>query len=240
MNGLERFRLTMLKQTMNQVSTAGNEISDSVSALISQRLGNVPRHAKRYRTNFHSKGELLTEMPEITIIAGSTGAGKSLMAGALMENLQYRNHQYYSFLEYIRPIVGDRENGFIQSNNQMMVETILTSNDQREYIADLINAGCKITMFFIGTNSPLVNINRVAKRVLLKGKDCEIDKIFSRYFKSIASCIALMPFIHDLYIIDNSTDDDSPQLIYRFHNGELTDEFMKNVPTWAQLFLSKT
>ena len=84
---------------------------------------------------------------EITIVAGGTGAGKSLLVEALMSNLQYRNHQYYSFLEYIRPIVGDSENGFIPNENNLMVETILTSNDQRDYIVDLRNGGCKISMF---------------------------------------------------------------------------------------------
>lgn len=234
------FRMMMLGQTLRKVSIEGNETTNNVSALISQRLANVPRHAKRYATNLYSEGEVLSEMPEITIVAGGTGAGKSLLVEALMSNLQYRNHQYYSFLEYIRPIVGDSENGFIPNENNLMVETILTSNDQRDYIVDLRNGGCKISMFFIGTDSPLVNINRIAKRVILKGKDCETGKIFSRYFKSLSGCLALMPFIHDLYIINNSSDSEPPQMVYRFQDGALVEEFMENAPTWARLFLSKT
>lgn len=235
------FRMMMLGQTMRQVAMDGNEVTDNVSALISQRLANVPRHAKKYASSLHSSNdEIFSEMPEITIVAGATGSGKSLLANAIMSNLQYRNHKYFSFLEYIRPIVGDSDNGFTPGDSKIMAETILTSTDQRNYIVDLRNAGCEINMFYVGTNSPLVNINRVAKRVLLKGKDCEIDKIFSRYFKSLSGCIALLPYINNLYVIDNSIDGEAPELIYQFQNGVLTEEFMENIPAWARLFLSKT
>lgn len=235
-----KFKIMMLAQAMRQVQSKANKVVDDVETLIAQRLRNIPRHAKKYAAGLHPEGDVYSDMPEIVIVAGSPGSGKSLVVNALSSNVLYQNYSYYSYLDYIKPVVGDEENGFIEDAEDVLVETILTATNQREYIAELKNAGCKITMYYVGTESPMININRIARKAILKEKECDIDKVYSRFFKSLAGAISLIDHINDLYLLDNSEDGEAPVIVGHFHDGKLMSGLNENAPDWARLFLSKT
>lgn len=235
-----KLKMMMLAQAMRQVQSKANKVMDDVESSIAQRLRNVPRHAKRYAAGLHSDGIVSSDMPEVVIVAGCPGSGKSLVANALLSSTLYQNYCYYSYLDYIKPIVGDSEMGFNEGCESVLVETILTATDQREYITELKDAGCRVTMFYIGTESPMVNINRIARKNILKEKECDIDKVFSRFFKSLAGAISLKQHINDLYLLDNSEDGEAPLMVGHFQDGELITGLNENAPDWARLFLSKT
>lgn len=235
-----KLKIVMLAQAMRQVQAKATKVMNEVEASIAQRLRNVPRHAKRYAAGLHSDGTVSPDMPEIVIVAGCSGSGKSLVVNALLSSALYQNHLHYSYLDYIKPVVGDEENGFIEDAENVLVETILTATDQREYIAELKGAGCRVTMFYIGTESPMININRIARKSILKEKEYDIDKVFSRFFKSLAGAISLKNHVNDLYLLDNSEDGEAPLIVGHFQDGELITGLNENAPEWALLFLSKT
>lgn len=62
-------------------------------------------------------------------------------------------------------------------------------------------------------------------------------EIISRYDKSIANCIALAPYVDQLYVYDNSIEDAEARLLFRLSNGELVKRYVNDLPAWASPIL---
>ena len=70
-------------------------------------------------------------------------------------------------------------------------------------------------LFFVGTNNPSINASRVAKRVMEGGHSVPIEKIISRYYKSISNCVAVSKFVDRTYVYDNSVDNREAMILFR-------------------------
>lgn len=71
------------------------------------------------------------------------------------------------------------------------------------------------------------------------GHDVPIPKIISRYDKSIANCIALAPYVDQLYVYDNSIEDAEARLLFRLSTGKLAKRYGEILPNWALAILPK-
>ncbi|GHT12508.1 hypothetical protein FACS189426_15980 [Bacteroidia bacterium] len=69
--------------------------------------------------------------------------------------------------------------------------------------------------------------SRVTQRVLEGGHDVPIQKIISRYYKSIANCAYLAPLVDRLYVYDNSVDNAFAELLFRVNDGMLVKRYTK-------------
>ena len=85
--------------------------------------------------------------------------------------------------------------------------------------------------------SPTINAKRVAQRVLDGGHDVPIPKIISRYDKSIANCKIVSEVVDRLYVYDNSIEDAEARLLFRLNNGDLTKQYIDDLPDWALTIL---
>ncbi|HZF54675.1 MAG TPA: hypothetical protein VE093_38770 [Polyangiaceae bacterium] len=84
---------------------------------------------------------------------------------------------------------------------------------------------------------PTINAARVARRVMQGGHDVPIPKIISRYFKSIANCVAVAREVDRLYLYDNSLDGAPPRLIARASDGEIVRRYGPE-PSWMESILA--
>lgn len=71
------------------------------------------------------------------------------------------------------------------------------------------------------------------------GHDVPIPKIISRYDKSIANCIALAPYVAQLYVYDNSIEDAEARHLFRLSTGKLAKRYGEILPNWALAILPK-
>lgn len=94
--------------------------------------------------------------------------------------------------------------------------------------------GFFIRFFFVCTDSPEINIMRIAKRYLNGGHEVPMSKVFSRYYKSIENASLAVEFADRAYIYDNSIEDQIPQLLYRTKNGKIVKQYTDSVPEWAK------
>lgn len=85
--------------------------------------------------------------------------------------------------------------------------------------------------------SPTINAKRVAQRVLDGGHDVPIPKIISRYDKSIANCKIVSEVVDRLYVYYNSIEDAEARLLFRLNNGDLTKQYIDDLPDWALTIL---
>lgn len=196
--------------------------------------------------------------PELTVIAGTNGAGKSSIIGMFM-----RQHggEYFNADEWAR-VLREREPALEQTDANALAwragremleaaieqgrdytfETTLGGNTIPLLISRAAARGHRVTLWFVGLDRPEAHIDRVRARVQRGGHDIPEARIRERFDRSIENLITLLPHIHELKLFDNSTEVDlpggeAPRVRALLHvRGEeiLSSVPLTEVPDWAK------
>ncbi|MGN8276739.1 zeta toxin family protein [Pseudomonas sp. SMV71] len=111
-------------------------------------------------------------------------------------------------------------------------ETVMSFKDKVEFMQLARANGYRTYLYFVATESPEININRVANRVDDGGHDVAQDKIIERYYRSVELLPAAIAASNRAYIFDNSGEQsvllaevtDGTEL--QFHEEEIPDWFV--------------
>lgn len=188
--------------------------------------------------------------PELIMIAGPNGSGKTSVTH------KFLHHEWADGTIYINPdqvaneMFGDwnSQDAVIKAANyceewrekclrdkiSFVFETVFSAEDKIDFIIRAKKAGFFIRVFFISTSHPSINASRIAKRVMEGGHDVPIQKIISRYTKSIENCEIIAHLVDRLYVYDNSVNDRDAQLQFRLSNGKLEKMYVAELPNWAR------
>ncbi len=121
----------------------------------------------------------------------------------------------------------------LDEKRSMAFETVFSTQEKLDFIQRAKKAGFFIRLFFVCTNDPSINAQRVALRVMEGGHDVPISKIISRYYRSIAKCVEAMTLVERCYFYDNSKTDEDPALIFRVNDGKIAKTYQNLVP-WTK------
>ncbi|MBF0203943.1 MAG: AAA family ATPase [Desulfamplus sp.] len=191
------------------------------------------------------------EKPRLIIVAGPNGSGKTTITEKLLR------HEWMNGCEYINPdLIAQNEFGdwnsieavinaanrakliredCLNSMTSMAFETVFSTKEKMEFVQRAKNVGFFIRCFFVCTNDPSINAQRVAQRVMEGGHDVPIPKIISRYYKAIANCVQILPCVDRMYFYDNSETDSDPRLLFRVSDGQITRIYAENyMSPWAK------
>ena len=127
----------------------------------------------------------------------------------------------------------------LAEKQSLIFETVLSANDKVDYITRAKEAGFFIRLFFVCTNSPIINASRIAKRVMEGGHDVPITKVISRYQKSILNCKFLSRKTDRTYLYDNSIDRADASLLLRLSDGLIAKRYVNELPEWAKQIIDK-
>jgi predicted ABC-type ATPase len=190
--------------------------------------------------------------PKLLIIAGPNGSGKTSITAKILRHEWVEGCVYINPDDIARDLYGDwnspdavkkavhyaaeRREACIKNRENLLFETVLSAKDKLEFIVKAKAAGYFIRLFFVGTDHPVINAWRVAKRVLEGGHDVPTSKIISRYSKSIANCAQIAPLVHRLYVYDNSVENAFPKLLFRTVNG-VVEKIYTEPNLWADEIL---
>lgn len=83
-------------------------------------------------------------------------------------------------------------------------ETVLSHPSKIEILKDGLRKGYRIYFYYIATEDPEININRVQLRVAQNGHGVDPKTIVSRYFRSLSQLKNAVTYTHRAYIFDNS------------------------------------
>ncbi len=121
-------------------------------------------------------------------------------------------------------------------------ETVFSHSGKLAIMEQAKSAGYKVYLYFVSTESPEINIDRVSYRKEDGGHDVPVDKIRSRYYRSLDLLHEAAQIAYQAYFFDNSGR--QPDLIAHFKNeksGKRWDPIDPDkIPSWfRQYYLEK-
>lgn len=186
--------------------------------------------------------------PVLIVIAGPNGAGKTTVTERIRrdhwsDGVVYLNpdevardrfgdwNSPQSVLEAARWVEQERET-LLGARQSLAFETVLSMADKLDFIERARRAGYFVRAFYVSTSDPTINAARVARRVMVGGHTVPIDKIISRYSRSMANVERLTSICDRTYIYDNSVDDTEARLVVRYQDGKLRKTY-GSLPGWV-------
>jgi predicted ABC-type ATPase len=186
--------------------------------------------------------------PVLLVIAGPNGAGKTTVT------VRLRVEKWSDHVEYLNPDdvardrfgdwnspqasldaarwVAARREVLLATRAGIAFETVFSSDDKLSFVERAKSSGYFVRVFFVGTADPRINAARVADRVIQGGHTVPINKIVSRYGKSLANLAPAIRVADRVYIYDNSVEDVDARLCARTIDGTLR-KIYGPLPAWV-------
>jgi predicted ABC-type ATPase len=128
----------------------------------------------------------------------------------------------------------------LSSKKKFSFETVFSHPGKLEIMKQAKAGGYKVYLYFVSTESPEINKERVQIRVRNNGHDVPADKIVSRYYRSLDLLFDAAQIAYQVFFWDNS----GPQPVMFAHfkmdgNKKKWDEIdYKTVPGWFRKYYS--
>jgi predicted ABC-type ATPase len=198
------------------------------------------------------------QTPRIYVLAGTNGAGKSSIAGAMLieEGVEYFNpDEAAELIRVANPGITLEESQSaawgqgrrlleraIDECLDYAFETTLGGRTIPALLEKAMEAGIEVRIWYVGLTNAELHIARVHARVKRGGHDIPEERIRQRYARSLLNLIQLMPELTELRVYDNSVEADphtgatpEPRLIVHFNRGKLLSVCeLASTPDWAK------
>lgn len=196
--------------------------------------------------------------PCIYVLAGTNGAGKSSIAGAmfLAKGSDYFNpDDVAGRMRHAKPQLSEAEANS-QAWNQgtrllqraiagrlsFAFETTLGGNTIPALLRSALSAGLEVRVWYVGLRSVELHIARVRARVEKGGHPIPEQKIRERFDRSRLNLIRLLPCLTELLVYDNSNEADpeagerpEPKLLLHMASGKIIGSCdLALIPEWAK------
>ena len=191
--------------------------------------------------------------PILCVVAGPNGSGKTSTTEKLLVNEWTDDCIYINPDNIAQEQFGDWNSQsavlkaaqkatelryqYLEEKKSFVFETVFSSPEKLNFIYKAHEAGFFIRFFYVCTESPEINILRIAKRYLNGGHEVPISKVINRYYKSLAQATEAIQIVDRAYIYDNSRENALPQLLFRTVNGEFRKKYVQEIPFWAHVLI---
>ncbi len=114
----------------------------------------------------------------------------------------------------------------LEKGESFIMETVFSHKSKLDLMKKAKALGYHVYFYFVSTDAPEVNVNRVKIRVKNGGHDVPEEKIISRYYKSLEILNEAIKLSYRSYLWDNSNT--NAELFAEIHSGE--GKIRKNIP----------
>ena len=187
------------------------------------------------------------------IVAGPNGSGKTTTTEQLLKNEWGADSLYINPDNIAKDIYGDWNSteavvkaaqkatelryDCLNNGTDFVFETVFSSAEKMDFIQKAKDAGFFIRIFYVCTESPLININRIAQRYLNGGHEVPISKTISRYYSSLENISRAIKIADRVYLYDNSVENAAPKLILRTSDGIIAKQYTNDLPDWVRAII---
>jgi predicted ABC-type ATPase len=208
-----------------------------------------------------------SRVPRIYVLAGTNGAGKSSLMGAMLlqQGVEYFNPDqaaqriFSANLSSSNPGISQLEANSaawhegkrlleraITEKFDFVFETTLGGKTITNLLDHALSEAIEVRIWYVGLDSVERHIARVRSRVAHGGHDIPEETIRERYTQSRINLIRLLPRLTELLLYDNSEEADprtgsppEPRLLLRLVQGKLRETCeLARVPQWAKPILA--
>jgi predicted ABC-type ATPase len=111
-------------------------------------------------------------------------------------------------------------------------ETVLSHKSKLELLKHAKQQGYRIYLYYVATESPEININRVRIRIAKKGHAVDETRIKARYYRSLELLLNTIKISNRAYLFDNSGK--YYELVAEVTDGRKVEMLAtnKNIPEW--------
>jgi predicted ABC-type ATPase len=113
-------------------------------------------------------------------------------------------------------------------------ETVMSSPDKIEILRNAHRLGYRAYLYYVATEDPSININRVRLRVAQGGHDVPEDKIVSRYHRSLDLLLPAIRETDRAYVFDNSGENKERVWVAEMTGGKSIEIKTDRLPAWFQ------
>ena len=114
-------------------------------------------------------------------------------------------------------------------------ETVFSHPAKIDVLRRAQAAGFKTYMYFVATENPMINVNRIKERVALGGHDVPEEKTRSRYLRCMEQVRYALPYLNRAYFFDNSTEQSLYLAEYESEVGFTLHSELQ--PSWFRRFV---
>lgn len=169
-------------------------------------------------------------------MAGPNGAGKSTIAGQyLAGGIQVISPDTIAAKTRVSP--GDAGKAAIREQEQSLadrasfaIDTTFSGRRELDVLRRAKTAGFKVTLVFVGVDSPLTCGKRIEQRVAEGGHHVPTEDVERRYDRSLRNLVAAIPLVDRLYVLDNTPK--RRRLVLSMHHGR-TRFVAERLPQWV-------
>ena len=196
------------------------------------------------------------------MLAGTNGAGKSSLAGAMFRKAgadYFNPDEATARILAANPDISTAEANSaawhegkrlleraIAERLDFAFETTLGGHTISALLHETLTAGIEVRMWFVGLSSPELHVARVRSRAARGGHDVPEQKIRERYDRSRINLLELMPRLTELRVFDNSMDADphagrvpQPILVLHLAKGKIVGMVeLSQTPPWAKALVA--
>ena len=136
---------------------------------------------------------------------------------------------------YFASVAADFLRGkLLEQRRSFSFETVMSSPDKIELLGKARRLGYRIYLYYVATDDPEINIARVQARVRQGGHDVPIDKIVSRYHRSLDLLLDAIRASDRAYLFDNSRSGGEQTWIAEVTDGHDLTIRTNSLPPWFQ------
>ena len=188
------------------------------------------------------RSDTMKKKPVLCIVAGPNGSGKTTTTEQLLKNEWGADSFYINPDNIAKEVFGDWNSSdavlqryeCLENGVDFVFETVFSSDEKMKFLRKAKEAGFFIRIFYVCTESPLININRIAQRYLNGGHEVPISKTISRYFGSLKNLKEAIKIADRVYLYDNSVENSAPRLILRTSDGRIVKKYTDDIPLWVK------
>jgi predicted ABC-type ATPase len=178
----------------------------------------------------------MLQQPNAFIFAGANASGKSTYITHLLNN-------NIIFGEYINPdiilkedlqleetkenyikafkIGEQRRKKALENKDNIIIETVFSTQEKIDYLYKLIENGYHVTLFFTGTDDEDINVLYLLDRVKNGGHDVPIKKLIERRARGFDNIKKVSKDIDCLIFVDNSIYNETPTIIKSMYKNNI-------------------